>query len=226
MVEAYKRNQAEWALWQFFASNTPAALPPKIFLTRIKRLLDLDRSMGHQGDRGLVFAYFEDDGPGLGAEVAYSPYGVFALALGLDMLDAGYKQAEVVELCRACRGKLERQFRLAIKNPPVPGEHIGVEDRPGCPTYRWLDIDCADCWIFMVMQKVEMTEVLPQRAPKRRRKAVLMEPGFYRGREALNKELATMPSYYRKAFVMELAETAVQINSHLADAPLVKRGRK
>ncbi len=226
MTESFRRNQLEWALWQLFAGNTPAENTPKVFRNRIKRLLDIDRDLGPRDDLDFSFAYFDDEGPGLGAEVEYSAYCAFALALGLDLLDAGFKQSEVVELCRACRPKLERQFRAALKNPPAPAEHIPAEDRPGCPTYRWGDIDCADCWIFLVMQKIELIESLPATASRGKKKAVLLEPGFYRGRQALHKELDSMPSYYRKAFVMEIAETADLVRRHLETAPLVKRGRK
>jgi len=75
------------------------------------------------------------------------------------------------------------------------------------------------------MQKIELTESLPGRS-RGQKKAVLLEPGFYRGRKKLRKELDSMPSLYRKAFVMEIAETAVLVTSHLEQAPLIKRGRK
>ena len=225
MPETYKRNQLERALWQLFALNTSMQNPPKDFLARVKRLLDLDRGLGPKDEHGCPYAFFDGDGPGLGVEVAYSPYGAFALALGLDMLDSGFKQSEVVELCRARRPKLERHFRAALKCAPVPGEHIRAKDRPDCPTYKWRDLDCADCRIFMVMQKIEITESLPQIARKGK-KAVILEPGFFRGRQALAEELGSMPSYYRKAFVMELAETAVLITLFLAKARPIKRGRR
>ena len=43
-ADSYKRGQVEWALWRFFLQGRQAgASPPKVFLTRIKRLLELDR---------------------------------------------------------------------------------------------------------------------------------------------------------------------------------------
>jgi hypothetical protein len=225
MPETYKRNQLEQALWQLFTPNTAMAKPPKVFLARIKRLLDLDRELDPKDEHESRYAFFDDDGPGLGVEVQYSPYSAFALALGLDMLDSGFKQSEVLELCRARRRKLERYFRTALKHPPVPGEHVPAEDRPGCPTYKFGKHVCADCWIFMVTQKVEFKESLPPFVGKKSRRAVILEPGFFRGRQALINEFDNMPSYYRKAFVMELAETAVLVTDYLDKAPVIKRGR-
>jgi hypothetical protein len=226
VVEAYRRNQQYWALWQFFAANTPTAKPPpKIFRTRIKRLLEVDRAITVDQQAGGRFAFFNSEGPGLGADVDYSAYGVFALALGLDMLDAGFKQSETVELLRACRPDLQRHYSVALKNPPVPAEHVPAEDRPGCPTYDHNGISCADCRIFMVMQKVETIEALPLPKKAGRRKAVIMRPAFYRGLSALSEELHTMPNYYRKVFILEFAETAVLLTHYLGRAPRIKRGR-
>lgn len=222
---SYRRNQLEWALWQLFPETTPTGDPSKVFRNRVKRLLDLDRDLGPRDELGFGYAYFDDEGPGLGAEVNYSPYCAFAVALGLDLMDAGFKQSEVVAICRACRRKLEGYFKTALKKSPVPAEHVPAEDRPGCPTYRLNGIKFADCWIFMVMQKIELTESLPGRS-RGRKKAVLLDPHFFHGRKKLRKELDSMPSLYRKAFVMEIAETAVLVTSHLEQAPLIKRGRK
>jgi len=225
MPLTYRRNQLEWALWQLFALNTPAADSPLVFRNRIKRLLDLDRDLGPKDELGFGYAYFDDEGPGLGAEVEYSLYCAFAVALGLDLLDAGFKQSEVVAICRACRTELESYFKLALKKPPVPAEDVLAKDRRGCPTYQRNGVDYADCWIFMVMQKIGLTESLPGDAEAQKEDQLLV-PQFFRGRAKLHKELDSMPSHYRKAFVIEIAEIAVLVTSHLEQAPLIKRGRK
>ncbi len=226
MTLAFKRNQVEWALWQLFVDSRPdAGAPPKVFLNRIKRLLDLDRGLGPKDELGFGFAFFDHDGPGLGAEVAYSDYGAFALAVGLDLMDLGFKQAEVVALCRACRKKLQREFRHALARPPAPPSFVLADDRPEGPTYEKNGSLFADCWIFMIMQKIDITEALPE-PPKSKGKATLMAPRFARGRTALNERLGEMPHYYRKAFIIELAETAVLVTRWLDQAPLIKRGRR
>jgi len=77
----------------------------------------------------------------------------------------------------------------------------------------------------MVMQRIEVAQAPPKAAP-RGKKSVLLEPGFFRGRAALSKELENMPDQFRTAIVVEIAETAVQISALLERAPLVRRGRK
>ena len=60
LEQTFKRGQVEWALWQLFAANSPSpARPPQAFLTRIKRLWELDRRMGPEAPG---YAFF-DQGP-------------------------------------------------------------------------------------------------------------------------------------------------------------------
>ena len=43
-ADSYRRGQVEWALWRFFLQGRQAGSESKkVFLTRIKRLLELDR---------------------------------------------------------------------------------------------------------------------------------------------------------------------------------------
>jgi hypothetical protein len=159
---AFKRNQLEWALWQLFTGTTAAGAPPKVFRNRIKRLLDLDRDLDAEDALGFGYAFFNGEGPGLGTEVEYSTYSAFALAIGLDLLDAGFKQSEVVELCRACKPKLRRYFTMALKTPPVPAEHVLAEERAGCPTYRWKNLCMANS--YLLLRRDSSKPRLPQRS--------------------------------------------------------------
>ncbi len=181
--KSYRRGEVEWALWQLFASNRPAGGrsvvgrsvvgrsggrseggPPAKFLTRIKWLLDLDREKAFaelEAVTGERYAFYDDAPQGHGVEVGYRPYAVFALAVALDLLDAGFKQAEVVYLLRGARGKLARVYRQIWKCPPVPAEQVPAEDHPGCPSFEAQGLRLGDCRVFMLVQKVEMTEVLP-----------------------------------------------------------------
>ena len=59
MPLSFRRNQLERAVWQVFAANAPASEVPKVFRSRIKRLLDLDRDLGPRDEFGFGYAYFE-----------------------------------------------------------------------------------------------------------------------------------------------------------------------
>jgi hypothetical protein len=66
---SYKRNQIEEAIGRMFDPNCDK--PPSELRTRIKRLLELDRSMGRKvrskdPEKGN-FAFFSEEAPGTGA---------------------------------------------------------------------------------------------------------------------------------------------------------------
>ena len=68
--QRFKRSQVEWGLWQLFAANRPSPKrPPQAFLTRIKRLWELDRRMGEEGPG---YAFFDHAPEGRGFEVSFS----------------------------------------------------------------------------------------------------------------------------------------------------------
>jgi hypothetical protein len=71
---AYKRNQVEEAIAHIFVPNCEK--PPSELRTRIKRLLDLDRSMGRKLRSKNVeeasFGFFSEEAPGTGADILFS----------------------------------------------------------------------------------------------------------------------------------------------------------
>lgn len=224
---SYKRNQVEWALWRHFALGAvKGKSAPRVFGTRIKRLLELDRSTdvyaGSEAPQAR-FAFVDEEPEGKGTDTAYSQFNVFCLALALDLLDAGFKQSEIIFLLRHVRNRLEREFKQAVKRPPDPRQPEAAEDRPECASYedggrRW-----ADCRRFMVFSKIEATEVFGGKATKT---PFIIAPVWCRGIEALTKELHRMNTGYRKAIVLELAHSAAAVTRLLDEAPVVRRGRR
>jgi hypothetical protein len=222
--QTFKRGQVEWALWQLFAANSPSpARAPQAFLTRIKRLWELDRRMGPEAPG---YAFFDQGPEGRGYEVGFSAFNSYCLAIGLDLLDAGYKQAEVVTLLQHIRPHLAKHYREIEANPPGPPDQIAAEDRPGCPTYKSGGFEMADCRHFMILQKVELTEVHLGGSRRAKRQAIQFAPIFCKGIDALTAELHRMGENYRKAMILEIAEMAVILWKHLEKAPILKRGRQ
>jgi len=227
----YRRNQMEWALWRLFSGgNFSDSEAPKVFLTRIKRLLDLDRETELYEDSETPharYAFCESPPEGQGIDAQYTGFDVLCLAIGLDLLDSGFKQSEILFLLRHTRSSLKRRYRRILLHPPVPYHQLISSDRPNCPTYEEDGLLWADCRVYMTLSKVEMKEVFPMgRSGKGKKSPVIFSPKFYFGREALCKKLDELDSQRRKLLVIEIAEMIVVLTDHLEKAPLIKRGRK
>ena len=227
----YKRGQVEWALWRSFNFlRSGPEEPPQVFLTRIKRLLELDRE-GESYEESEVphslYAFFDESPEGQGRDASYTPFNAFCLALGLDMLDAGFKQSEIVFLLRHIREELEEQFADILKCPPEPRQRIFAKHRPDCPSYEENGRQFADCRVFAVINKLEIKEIFPGlKGRLQGSQPLFLQPVFCRGIKGLQEELHKMNYNYRKALILELAHTAALVTEFLDEAPLVKRGRK
>lgn len=223
----FKRGQVEWALWEYFAGGRiKRASSPKIFATRIKRLLELDRSMKKfpaEKPPRHRFAFHDAEPDGRGIDASYSHFNAFCLAIGLDLLDVGFKQSEVVFLLKYVRADLERQFEWIRRNPVIPRSKIPAEDRPRCPVFEINGIRYADCRVFAVIEKIEVKEAF---TTERVKVPLILEPIFCRGIEALRNELHTMNFDRRKVLVLELAHTVVMVSEFLEGAPQIQRGRR
>jgi len=215
----YRRGQVEWALWRFFTllRQAPTA-PPKVFLTRIKRLLEADRMdkvpAGQDYHPVSDFAFSSSKTEGQGVDATFSAFDAFCLALALDLLDVGLKPSETVFLLRYLRSALSAEFNAILQNPPPPIRKRPTEDRR----------------VFWVIQKVELKEIYDQAPPRRKgqKAPIFLEPKFCRGTDDLMAELGEMNTErwgYRKALVVEIAYLAANLTSLLAKAPLKKRGR-
>lgn len=224
-TENYKRGQIEWALWKYATYGQNAgAEPPKVFLTRIKRLLEVDRA-GRDADGSQAFADTPTDGQG--SDAAFSVFDVFCLGLALELLDAGFKQSEIVFLIRNIRAPLRVEFDRIMENPPPTRIRVRAKDAPHMPAYDHKDQRWADYRIYALIQKVEMTEVFP--ALSRRTDAgtpIFLEPVFCRGIEDLQTTLNDIGSAFRKAVVLEISTMAALVAAFLPEAPLTKRGRQ
>ena len=223
-TETYKRGQVEWSLYRFATLLRDAGdKPPKAFLTRIKRLLEIDRADREEGGK---FAFIEDAPQGQGVDVVFTAFDAFCLALALDLLDAGFKQSEVVFLMRHIRQDLREEYDWIMLNPPRARQRRLAKHAPDRPFYEEGGRRWADYRVFAVIQKVEMKEVFPSLAePQYSGKPIILEPVFFRGIEALQTELNRKAGSFRKAMVLEIANAAALVASFLKVAPLTKRGR-
>lgn len=112
----YKRNQIEEAISRLFGEKS--AKPSPGLQTRVKRLLDLDRSLPLNTDSSgsgiSEYAFYSSEPPGKGIEVFFSIYEAFALMIGLQMLNHSWPQKFVVDTLRRLRRDLQRQHKKIV----------------------------------------------------------------------------------------------------------------
>jgi hypothetical protein len=117
---SYKRNQVEEAIARIVAPNCEKL--PSDLRTRIKRLLDLDRSIGRKvrskEAEEANFGFFSSEAPGTGADVSFSEYEAFALFNGLRIMNHGWPQSFAVSIMRRVRVDLEREHARILRQDP------------------------------------------------------------------------------------------------------------
>ncbi len=230
VAKTYGRGQLEWALWcSFIRSRVDIDDVPKVFRTRIKRLLEIDRNLdvsNVEAQSDADYAFAPDPDPET-LETAYSAVDGLCLAIALDLLDAGFKQAEIVFLLRYLRSELEVQHSKLVAPPSLTSRQRYPADRyPDLPFYQHKGRRFADKRVFAVLQKVEVKEVISPAQSKRHTGPVFLEPIFRDGVTALCEELNDlMPNRRRAVTVIEVAALAESVEAFLEAAPDIHRGR-
>ena len=226
----YGRGQVEWALWRAFSRRgASSGDAPQVFLTRVKRLLEIDREMdlSNREEPPCAQFAFVDAPERRGGEVAFAPVDAFCLAVALDLLDAGFKQSEVVFLMRYLRIDLEGRFSQMLEGPDLNARRrYPAAKYPNLPTMKHKGKTYADGRVFVVIKKFEITEALASPKLVNHTGPLFLEPVFCRGSEDLGRTLSeTMPDHRRVVTVVELAATAQAICAFLEQAPEIRRGR-
>jgi hypothetical protein len=133
---SYKRNQIEEAIARIFDPNCEK--PPSELRTRIKRLLELDRSivrkLGSKDAEEANFGFFSEEAPGTGADILFSEYEAFALLNGLRIMEHGWPQGFAVSIMRRVRPDLEREHARILRQDPdklFDQQAIRASARPG-----------------------------------------------------------------------------------------------
>ena len=226
----YKRNQVEWALWQVFSGGRFGKQKPlPVFRTRIKKLLDLDREIeGYEfsDQRHARYAFVNEAPEGQGRDLTFSGFDVFCLSLGLDLLDSGFKQSEVVFYMKHSRSVLKSVHKYASNNPAYGGVPLSRSELPDEPTMTKDGVRFRDNRVFMAVTKLDLTEAWPaDLGTKRMRKPIISRPKFYYGQDDLFDPLERLNHQWRKVLIIEIAEMITLLEEYLQDAPVTTRGR-
>lgn len=226
--ETYGRGQVELALWCSFTRKRALAKDvPQIFRTRIKRLLEIDRDLDLSSAEVPPEADYAFAPPpsAESGDTAYTAVDAFGLAIALDLLDAGFKQAEVVFLMRYLRPELQMRFPGLLALPSIASrQHNSAQ--VDLPSYEERGRSYADARLFVIIQKLELTEIMPVTSRRRHAVPVILEPVFCKGVTALSKKLHDiMPNRRRTLMVLEVTATAQVVQAFLETAPIIRRGR-
>ena len=230
MSKTYGRGQVEWALWRsFIRTQFSDTQVPQIFRTRIKRLLEIDRDLDLKDAEVPPEASYAFAPPpsAESGDAAYTAVDAFCLAIALDLLDAGFKQAEIVFLMRYLQPELHKRFPDFLAPPSlIDRQPHRARDYPDLPFYDDGGKSWVDNRVFVIVQKLEITEIIPASSRGRHADPIILEPVFCTGVTALGETLHDiMPNRRRTATVLEVAATAQAVQTFLADAPVIRRGR-
>jgi hypothetical protein len=143
----FKRNQVEEAIIVTLQSERA----PDELRTRVKRLLDTDRSLD-QARAEAPHAFYTAAPPGRGAEVWFSDYEAFALLLGMFLLEHRWPQGTVVGLLRHVRPTLQPLHTTLLARAPAElfdQEEIVRRAAPGMHA-----VDSADPMFLAVVTSV------------------------------------------------------------------------
>jgi hypothetical protein len=132
----FKRNQVEEAIACVLEPGS--AKPSSEMRTRLKRLLETDRSLGRSKrspdpKRGN-FAFSGMDAPGRGFENWFTGYEAFALLTGLRLMRDRWPQGLVVAVLRRVKPDLERHHARVLRQDPTvlfDDDRIRQQARPG-----------------------------------------------------------------------------------------------
>jgi hypothetical protein len=175
---SYKRNQIVGAIARVVVPNCKEL--PSELRTRIKRLLELDRSRGRRvrstDAEEANFAFYSEEAPGTGTDISFSEYEAFALLNGLRMMDHGWPQSVAVSIMRRLRRDLEREHARILRQDPdklFHPEAIRARARPGD-----IAADNTDPVYLTVASKAQPAADEGHRA---------LSPAVCRGYESVNK---------------------------------------
>lgn len=224
----FKRNQVEEAVWRYMSRDRAGAAPPPIFRTRIKRLLEIDRAVPPATAAGGM-AFAAAPPAGRGNEAGFTAFDSFCLTLGLLLLNAGFKQREIVDLLRHIRPDLAAAWQRLQRAPAAPRQRIAAEDRPDAPTYREGGVLLADTDVYLLLDRVETTEILPGHAAGHTaggapREPVVLVPLLLHGGEQLAATLRARAFDFPGHHVVELSIMAARLPHFLEDAAPRRRG--
>jgi len=245
----WRRSHAEAALWRYIATQREwghdrddlASDIPQVFRSRIKKLLNMDRIPGlvpwFEPDQDL-WAFF--DGPkeakARRSEDLFRTGDVFLMGIGLDLINVGIKQPEVVFFLRHTREVLLAAFdqlhnRPGARAPVSEGDRqlrLFEDDGSSEPiSLGRTNASYSDSTAWMLVRRREDREAYPLflKATRGKKIPFFVEPEFYFGLEEVKKAIFNHLPAFRNVILIEIADLALTLPRYLSEAVVVRRGR-
>jgi hypothetical protein len=212
---AFQRDQVERAIAATTGRISNAQNRPDASLKAdLKRLINLDRSLGIKTRKGPLsrYAFFEGPPPGSGFNVTYTFERAFALLLAERLLRCGLTQLRAVTRLRTIRGELDKQVRQILERPRRQAHpQLSDEQRQHLRTLRTVAGD-PKAMLFLMTSGSPAADL------------EIYEPRFCSYPET-NQELSRMAGLREPTIVIELVDLVLDLQFNLARAPAVRRGR-
>lgn len=241
----WSRSQVERALWRYTVTygnwgtdpEKRADDVPRVFRSRIKKLLNLDRNPVHPPPNKDTWAFFDSPPQGTGSQERFSTMHVFNLGIALDLLNVGCKQSEIVFHIQWSRLRLNDIFEKIHVSPqhlsPVHGTQRKQLLHSQYPGSKPLQLTRngqpnADFSIWWLLQRIESKELYPRfeaTTKDGKSRPLFFEPKVLHGLEEASRYLYEHRAQYRHLVMIELADLALTLPRYLAEAPTVRRGR-
>ncbi len=225
-MSGYKRSQVETCLWQIMRAESADNDVPSKFRSRIKKVLDLDRQIytlksAQKGGVRPKLAFNDDLAGGQGWDVPFREVHAFMLAIALVMLNAGFKQSEVVDYLQRFATPIKKKFD-AIRNAvatvetlysPATREPLVADTNGGNLNEK------ASARVYMIIDRIDFAEILGVSKGK-----PSFAPYFVGDLADLAKMIADRHLSQRAVFLVELADLVARIRLLLPESPARRRG--
>lgn len=180
--------------------------------SRTKKLLDLDRTLSAEATRGTARAFTDHAGLKQGVDAAYTHFNAFCLALGLELLEGGFKQSEVVIWIRLTRSTLETEY------PRILRRHLAGT----APEEKPLPLPNKNDRCYMMVENILSEDSFPELKPapsarKTGAKPVAILPKFFYGTQELAAAFDRTPSHLRRWLIIECRSLAVRLHNALIE---------
>lgn len=236
-------------MWRFSATHHSwgydrdgrSSTIPRVFRSRIKKLLNMDRIPGLVPwfeDNADLWAFFDGPKSGRGStsDDLFSTHHVFLMGIGLDLINEGIKQPEVVFFLRHKRELFLEALRQIHDRPGARAPVSGADrqrrlfEDDGASEPIWFGGKkhaYSDPTAWLLVRRREDKEVYPLfvKATQGKKIPFFVEPELHFGLEAVKDALFTHLAAFRHMILIEIADLALTLPRYLSETVVVRRGR-
>lgn len=223
----YKRNQMEWAIWQFIdRGHQTSDLVPTEIVHLVRRLIDFDRQLSVNTRRAETwmhrFAFIDGIPQGKGGENSYRAEETVGVWLGIQYLAIGLPQREVVQFLRALKPELEAVIRGLLARYRSEVEAAARDKGQEARRLRLGEYLTSEDHAYVVTDTISANGVYGSLGRIGERES----PNICRGWTQLREHIETQAGRDRRVVLVEVANAVLSLAYFLATSHAAKRGAK